>query len=279
MTTWLLLDVSNLAHRIFHAVDSLSYGGEPTEVLFGVFRDMVELQDRYETNHIAFAFDGGIDKRKEIYPNYKGSRFEIINDMTEEQKEARRGLKRQIYRLRTKYLPLAGFKNIFWQEGYEADDVIASVCLESSSRDTEIIIVSSDSDLFQLLSPYVLVYNPLKKKIVTAKSFQDTHGVSPVQWADVKAIAGCRTDNIQGIRGIGDVSASKFISGTLPKGKKFDLIIEDQGECWDRNLKLVRLPFPGTEKFTLVDDEVTNERWNRVMKSLGMRSLMRGKVV
>lgn len=276
MQTWLLLDVSNLAHRAFHALGDLSYDGEPTEVLYGIFRDITELQTLYSTKHCAFAFDGGYDKRVQLFPGYKRSRFVDPIGITPEEREARHNLKRQINQLRTRFLPDIGYQNVFRQEGVEADDVIASVCLGLGKSD-EVIIVSSDSDLLQLLSPRVIIWNPVKKQPVTYKSFTEKWKISPSQWADVKALAGCKTDDVPGIRSIGEITAAKFLSGRLKTDSKSYEYIIACNNVWDRNIKLTRLPIPGTKKFRLVpDDSVTDSSWNEVMDVLGMQSLMKG---
>ena len=276
MSTWLLLDVSNLAHRAFHSMGDLSFQGEPTAVLYGVFRDILQLQELYATSYIAFCFDGGCDRRTRIFPRYKRSRVDANKERSEEEREARRSLRNQIYNLRVKHLPEAGFCNLFYQDGYEADDVIASVCQKSFRKDRTFVIVSNDSDMFQLLSPNVMIYSPIRKKTLTDKWFRDTYKISPSQWADVKAIAGCSSDDVPGIKGIGDILACQFLAGTLRMGRRHLSIIECP-EVWERNIKLTRLPMEGVKEFPLVYDDITTENWNQVMLSLGMKSLMQSQ--
>jgi DNA polymerase-1 len=264
---YLVVDVSNLAYRALYTTGSLSHNGEATGVLYGIFKTISDLDELFCATHILFCFDGGYDKRQEILPEYKRNRKK---ELDEEQKEIRRDLRRQLYRLRTQYLPDAGFNNVFWQEGYEADDIIASVVRNSTE---ETVIVSSDHDLFQLLAPHVTIWNPIKKKAITEKSFTDQWGIGPMSWVDVKALAGCTTDNIPGIPGVGEKTAAKFLSGSLKKGsKKYDSIIA-ANDIWDRNDKLVRLPMEGTESFEVREDKVTTGDWNRMVESLGMKTL------
>ncbi len=268
----LAIDVSNLAHRAFHSIGSLSYDGESTEVLYGVLRTVLELKEMHNISHIAWCFDGGYDKRLEIYSRYKESRAKNRKEMDDEEKTARRSLRRQIYRLRTELLYEAGFRNILWQEGYEADDLIASVCF--NVKKGGIVIVSSDSDLLQLLSPWVIVWNPLKKKPVTAESFVKQWGIGPFQWADVKAIAGCRTDDVPGVAGVAEKTAVKFLTGTLKETTKAFQNIVKSSDLWKRNIQLTRLPFSDVDKFELKDDEVTKGSWNKMAEGLGMKSLI-----
>jgi len=278
MERWLLLDVSNLCHRAFHAHGELSYEGRPTAALYGVFKDIVFLKERFDTDRIAFIFDGGYDKRTQLMPRYKQSRRTPSKEMPPEEKAARSALRRQIYGLRINHLPDMGYRNVFLQEGYEADDVIAKLC-ESHGEDPDkkMIVVSGDSDLLQVIGPRVSVWSPIKKELITAKSFREKWKISPSQWADVKALAGCSSDDIPGIQRIGDITAAKFLAGNLKTtSRAYENIIECNS-VWGRNLKLTKLPIEGTMDFELVDNECTSEKWDAVMRSLGMTSLIKGR--
>lgn len=268
---WLLLDVSALAYKSFYAMGGrMSWDGDPTEVLFGVFREVAGLCDLHSTRKAAFFFDGGYDHRQEIYPGYKSGRRKKHSAMGEEELELRRGLRKQIYHLREKHLPRAGFKNVFFQEGCEADDLIASVC-ELLNKDESAIVVSPDQDLFQLLSRRVVMWNG---KAVTEESFRKKWGIGPSQWADVKAIAGCHTDDLPGIDGVGEKTAIKFLAGTLKPGSKaFDAIVAGS-EVVGRNYRMTKLPGPWTDPVELVEDSIDGEKWDFVVGSLGMKSLL-----
>jgi 5'-3' exonuclease len=211
----------------------------------------------------------------DIFPDYKISRRKKKTEMPQEEREGRSSLAKQLYRLRTRYLTEAGFQNVFWQEGYEADDIIASICHSLLNRydNDEMIIVSTDADFYQLLNPRISIWNPKRKKITNWESFTREWDVSPLLWADAKAIAGCRTDDIPGVDGVGEKTAIKYLKGELSHSSKKYKSIVTRKDIRVFNLKLVRLPFPGVETFDVVDDEVTKESWNKVMESLGMRSL------
>lgn len=241
-----------------------------TGVVYGFLRDIVSLQDQHCTDYIAFAFDRGRSRRELVYPAYKSNRREKVYTSSEE--TAYNELQRQIRSLRREYLPEAGFRNIFSQKGYEADDVLASLC-HNLRRQDEAIIVSADQDLYQLLSPRVSIYNPGKRETITQDSFARKFGVDCAQWPDVKAIAGCVTDCIQGIRGVGVKTAAKFLAGNLkPKSKAFESIVKGD-MIWKQNIKLVRLPYPGTNQFEFQDDEVTRKKWRGLTSRLGMETL------
>lgn len=270
---WLLIDVSNMAYRAMYTTGELSHDGDPTGALYGIFRDVIDFCGLFNTNRIAFCFDGGYDGRLEVFPEYKASRQTKHREMDEFERETRRQLRRQIYRLRNGLLAEAGFRNVFWQEGYEADDVMAWLCQEY--RGNEFVIVCTDQDLWQCLDrDRVTQYNPITKRPITQKSFEEQFGICPSMWAHVKAIAGCDGDGVPGIRGVGEKTAAKYLSGNLKATTKAYQLITPETELIERNLKLVRLPFPGCGPFRLVEDETSGRTWDRVMGSLGMKSLV-----
>jgi len=262
----LLIDVSYLAYRAYYSTGNLSYDFIPTGVTYGVLRDVASLLERFSTNRIAFCFDYGKPNRKLLYPDYKANR----DTGTEEEQKARQMVRKQVKLLREDYLKQIGFKNILYQEGFEADDVIAKVIVDRPKRD--FIIVSSDQDLYQLIGKYVKVYSPKKQELITEESFRKKFGCGPGVWAQVKAMAGCSTDNIKGIPGVGEKTAIKFICGALNKGKTFDKIILGN-KTTRRNISLVTLPYPGIEPFVLLKDSVSPEGWQSLVSRLGFASL------
>lgn len=269
--TWLVLDVNYLAWRAFWSTGNLSYEEQPTGVLFGLFRAVKDLSDRFSTNDLVFCFDHGKNLRLEIDPTYKGNR--VIDQTIEKLIE---NMRKQVNLLKTHTLKWMGYKNVFYQEGYEADDVIASV-VDNSSRKDEVIIVSADTDLFQVITEKNSVYAPREQKIMNLESFKKTYGISPSAWSRVKAIAGCDTDNVKGIKGVGIKTAAKFVArNKLNNGiaEKINQFLLDQQ--YHTNLKLVSLPFHGIDNFTpKIHKPVSDVRWNQMMKEFGMKSLKR----
>lgn len=264
----LLIDVSYLAYRAHYSgAGQLSFELIPTGVTYGVLKEVKFLLDRFETDRIAFCFDYGRPHRQTELPEYKANRLE---GKSENEKQQILAVKQQIHMLRKEYLTQIGFKNIMFQKGYEADDVIAKIIQDRPER--EFIIVSSDHDLYQLLGKYVRVYNPHKKEIITEDTFRQQFNCSPETWKLVKAMAGCSTDNVKGIEGVGEKTAIKYICGQITKGKIFHKIIKGT-PIWRRNIGLVSLPYPGIQPFTLHKDRVTPEGWQGLVKRLGFASL------
>lgn len=254
-------------HRAWHTTGQLASGA-----LYGFFRDIRDLQDLFDADKIVFAFDHGYTYRLELLPTYKQSRREPKVPPTEEEIAARQELSRQIGLLRDKYLPALGYRNVLHQRGYEADDMIAAACIHRPPH-TEMVIVSSDGDLLQLLDGTVYIYNPHQKKLITQKSFVAQWGIDPVMWASVKALAGCSSDDIPGIDGIGETYASRYFAGKLKKESKAYAKIQAGLDVYNRNIQLTRLPAPGVEVPTWKDDDATQARWDAVTEQLGFKSL------
>lgn len=264
---WLLLDVSYLAYRAYFAIGGkLSHGDIATSVVYGVLREVITLQETFNTKRLAFCFDYGKPLRSELHPGYKQSRH---TGKTAAELESILEVKQQIQHLRKDYLGSIGYRNLLFQKGFEADDVIASL---TQSWEAEFVIVSSDHDLYQCLAPNVRIWQPASKTLYTQDTLRKEFGINPEDWVQVKAIAGCKSDDIPGIVGIGEKTAAKYLRGDLKPGKHLAKI-EDGRELWKRNLKLVRLPFKGIPILNLRKDEVTAEGWTSLIDRLGMNSL------
>ncbi len=275
MITYLVLDCNYLCHRHFSAMgQEMSYGGEPTGMLFGFFRNLLELRERFDSTRFIFCFDYGKCLRYQVHASYKAERQARRAKYSPEEKEQHATMQRQLDMLRTEYLPSIGFANVFYQKGYEADDVIASVVLNLKPG-REAIIVTSDHDSYQLLGPRVSVFHPTQKKLITDKSFTKEWGLHPSQWVDVKSMAGCKSDNIPGINGIGEKTAAQFLCGKLKAtSKKFETIVK-ANDVWKENFELVRLPYPNCNKFPIYKDEPdVRTNWRKFAKSLGMHTLL-----
>lgn len=270
MSTWLVLDANNLCWKSFFVMGDLSHKGAATGVIFGFLRDIQILQREYGTTHTVFAFDYGRSKRYDLYPGYKATREVKRLQLTRAEREAQEELRRQIDDLRSELLFEIGYRNIFYQDGYEADDIIASVCKNLPEGD-EAIVVSTDKDLLQLINKRVKVHT--SKGLLDKRTFVARWGVPPSLWADVKAMAGCPTDDITGIAGVGEKTAAKFLAGELKRGTKTYEKCERGSTIWQRNLEVVKLPLPGVKQFRLREDRLSRDGWKNVVKRLGFKSL------
>lgn len=268
--TWLVLDCNYLCHRAFHSVGQLSEG-----VIFGFLHAVVSAQQLHQTHRTVFCFDYGHGKRYNMLNGYKSSRKKKYKDWTRSERTERQKLNLQIEQLRAYLLRRIGWRNVLFQEGYEADDLIASVCLHSIKAKDKAIIVSSDTDLYQLLSGNVHLWNPHKSQAFTLASFRTKYGIEPGRWAEVKALAGCNTDDVPGIPGVGEKTAAKWVAGKLKVGSKaFEKVLLGVAEATERNLPIVRLPLQGTNTFRLKKDRITISKWREHCLQLGMHSLI-----
>lgn len=277
MTTWLLIDGDYLCHRAYHAMgNSLFHEDVQTGVVFGFLRDILKLQNIHYTEKIVFAFDDGDSLRKKLLPSYKGNR----KPRTSEEAEHRNEVHRQIELLKREYLPALGFNNVFFAKGYEADDIIASICKHSlkTGMSEEAIIVSADKDLYQLLDENVMMWSVSKNSMMIDTLFATQWGIHPSAWATVKAIAGCNTDCVPGVKGVAEKTAVKFLRGELKRDSAIRKAIceaKDNGQV-EKNIPLVTLPFKNCPRYKLIADSCTDEKWNKLTRKLGMKSLMKG---
>jgi len=270
--TWILLDVACLAYRAFYTTGGLAYGGEGTGVAYGVLRDILNLRSLFATGLFAFAFDSPASLRRDRYADYKADRKK--RGTLPEAAGQLAKLRSQVSDLRIHHLPALGYRNLYYQDGYEADDLLAAAVAALPSGD-HAVIVTTDTDLYQLLSVQVVIWNPLKKEEITEQNFTDYYGVPPRAWVDVLAIAGCPTDNVTGVRNVGPRRAADYVAGRLsPSSAAYRRIVVEYGR-WSQNYPLVRLPYPGTLPVVLVDDRegITSDKWDLVFQRLGIRSL------
>lgn len=273
MSTWLVFDCNYMCHRAFYTTGKLTHNDIITGVIYGFLRDVMNLKNELDGDNLVFCFDSKSNLRKEMYPAYKANRNK---NLTEEEQLAKAELHRQIKLLRTEYLDYVGFKNIFCKKGYEADDLVASVCFDMKKED-EAIIISDDHDLYQLFRSNVNIYSPKRKRILTRKWFANEWNMHPSRWTEVKALAGCNSDNIAGIKGIGEATAAKWVRGELQTGsKKYESILKGM-DILKTNLPLVTLPFKDTPSFELAEDQFKRKRWNKLMDAVGMKTMKRPK--
>lgn len=263
--TWLLVDANNLMHRMFWAMGQLELGAT-----YGFLKEVLNLQEQHGTKHIVFAFDSRESVRKSLYPAYKSNRNK---ERTEEDHERSINLRNEMVSLKSSILQEIGFSNILQQRGYEADDILASVVQYSLRVQDSAIICSSDQDLYQLIEgDRTTIWK--NGNLYQENHFGREYGIHPCQWHVVKAMAGCVSDCVEGVRGVGEKTACKYLLGKLPATHKAYQNIEASKELILKNQKLVKLPYPGTNKFTLYRDEVSISSWKKVLTKLGMKSLL-----
>jgi len=271
---WLILDCNFLCHKAFHALKhlNLSHKDIPTGVIFGFMKELNSLSELHQCGNFVFCFDEGFNLRENVLPTYKEKRRDKVLELTEEEQKSKKEFYKQVTKLRDKYLPLAGFRNIFHQDGYEGDDIMASVA-ENLPKGDLATIVTSDQDLFQCITKRVDFYDPSKRQLLTKERFKFLYGICPSKWGMVKSIGGCSTDEVPGVKGVGEPTAIKYLKGNLPNHYKvFEAIESKKGsKIIARNKKIVVLPMKGTKKYKPKKEKVP-PNWSAVAAKLGFQT-------
>lgn len=268
----LIIDLHYIAWRAYHTTGSLSSNGKPTGVIYGVLRDLHSLMEMFPDPVIVIAADSKTSLRKKLFPGYKLRPEE--KDPIE--RRARKEAVEQILLLKRQILPALGFRNLFEFDGYEADDIMAELVLRKAHREPP-VIVTGDEDMFQLLY-HCDMYIPAKTQHYTFEDFLVEYpGMKPDQWSTYKALAGCSSDTVPGVVGVGPKTATQSILGTLPSGKKKDAIAQAEKDgTLALMLKLVTLPFPGLPEMKLRPFRFNQEAFDSVCEEYEFKSLRRG---
>ncbi|MEU6170745.1 DNA polymerase I [Streptantibioticus parmotrematis] len=203
----LLLDGHSLAYRAFYALPVENFNtatGQPTNAIYG-FTSMLSntLRDEAPT-HLAVAFDVSRKTwRFDEYPEYKATRsatpdefrsqVELIGELLDTMRVPR-----------------------FAIEGFEADDIIATLATQAEAAGFEVLIVTGDRDAFQLVTEHVTVLYPTKGVSeltrYTPEKVEERYGLTPAQYPDFAALRGDPSDNLPGIPGVGEKTAAKWIT-------------------------------------------------------------------
>ena len=206
-----LIDGHALAYRTFFALTSGAAGGrwqtssgEPTAGIYGFATVLMRLLENDRPDYIAVAFDTGKTFRDELFPEYKATRAKMPED-----------LRPQIERIRQ----MVDAFNIprLEMEGFEADDVLGSIAKQAAAQGLGVKIITGDRDLLQLDGDHIMVNLPEGGKLADARDFvtdddvRSKFGVPARLVVDYKALVGDTSDNIPGVRGVGEKTAETLI--------------------------------------------------------------------
>lgn len=195
-----LVDGSGYIFRAYYAVQPLSTSkGLPTNALIGFTRMLAKLLRDVHADHIAVMFDTSAKTfRHELYDGYKANRGECPEDLVPQMPYFR------------KIVEAMGIRH-FEKEGFEADDIIATLTRTFSSQEREVVIVSGDKDLTQLVDERTVVWDAMRDVRFTPELVKEKFGVEPKQVLDFLALCGDSSDNIPGVKGVGPKSAQRLI--------------------------------------------------------------------
>ena len=213
MKRLVLVDGHALLYRAYHAIPPLTtQKGELVNAVFGFTNILLKVVADLKPSHLAVCFDRPVPTfRHKEYPQYQAQRPAMpkeLKDQIEKVKEV----------VETFVIP------IYEKDGYEADDVIGTLALQASRAENadkkritqmEVVIVTGDRDIFQLITDKVMVYAPKRglsnPEVFDKKKFRKKYGFEPSQLVDFKALAGDASDNYPGVTGIGPKTATNLI--------------------------------------------------------------------
>jgi DNA polymerase-1 len=196
-----LVDGSAYIFRAFFAIPPTlkNSAGLPTNAIFGFTNILLKFLKQYQPEYVAVALDAGRETfRNEMFAGYKGNRPEAPADLIPQFPYFRKVL--DALNLPSLELP-----------GYEADDIIATLCERFSGQGCELVVVSSDKDLMQLVTNGVKLLDSAKDRWIGKDEVNEKFGVAPEQVIEVMGLMGDAVDNIPGVKGIGEKTASALI--------------------------------------------------------------------
>ncbi len=237
-----VIDAFNLIFQVYHAIpkDMMGPDAKPTNAIFGIFRDLLNMARDRKPDYLAAAFDGpGRVFRSDIYEDYKANRTEMPVDLVPQIPVIRRVF--EGFRVPVLTLP-----------EMEADDIIATLARRAEERGLDVFIVTADKDARQLISEQIRILNLRKNKIIDAAELEKEWGIRPDQVVDFLSLTGDAVDNVPGVPGIGEGFATTFLKqfGTLDallanvnqvKGPKKQQSLRDHAETARRARRLVSL--------------------------------------
>jgi DNA polymerase-1 len=262
----LLLDGHSLAYRAFFALPVENFStttGQHTNAVYGFTSMLINVLRDEQPTHVAVAFDLSRQTfRTEQYAEYKAGRA-----TTPDEFKGQVSLLHEVLdALRIRYVEL---------DGYEADDIIATLACQARDQGMEVLICSGDRDTFQLVSDEVTVLYPIRGvselSRMTPDAVEAKYGVPPTRYSDLAALVGETSDNLPGVPGVGPKTAAKWISqhGDLTgivagvdqiKGKAGESLREHLDQVL-RNRRLNQLVLDAPVGVTV--DELARAQWDR----------------
>ena len=210
--TLYLVDGYALIYRAFFAMIArplTTRRGENTSAAWGVTNFLLRLFERRRPDYLAWVHDMGESFRHQAYPGYKATREKLTREL---QQDFDRSVERIVQILDAFHLPLIG------AEGYEADDVIGTMATAAAAGGLQVVIVSGDKDFYQLIGPGIALLNPgrggpagVEEHWVDQSNASERLGVPPERVVDYLALVGDTSDNVPGVKGVGEKTALELL--------------------------------------------------------------------
>lgn len=262
----LIIDFNNVLFTSYYGQKLINQHGYNVNAVKGFFTKLKNLKDIFDPDFIVFARDLSRVKtfRRKLFPDYKAQRKPMDPDIFSQMK-----MTQQI-------VALLGF-SIISHELYEADDIIGMISRFGEEHEMDSIIISSDRDMYQLITDHTFVMSPRNSDLIDKNYLQEHYQLTPDQWIELKILQGDRSDNIPGIPGIGEVTALQLMQqyGSIQNiyqsmdqlKPKIQSLLTKYQDTLDLTRKLVTIE----TDYTLIDlkeemlyrhDVFTNEVWD-----------------
>lgn len=233
MNKVLLIDGNNILHRAYHGLPLLkTEDGRYTNAVYGFLKMMEKILEQETPDYIGICFDKGKNTfRHREYPAYKAQRKPTDLELVEQ------------FSLIREVLLLNGYLCLESDE-FEADDIMGTLATKAAAEGKEAVIFSGDRDLLQVLGDHITVVSGKKKLTdlvkVTAADFKEKYGLEPIRLVDMKGLMGDSSDNIPGVKGVGEKTAVKLLTqygslenlyehiDELPKNKTHEKLVNDK---------------------------------------------------
>ena len=201
-----LIDGHSILNRAYFGIPDLTNAeGLHTNAVYGFLNIMFKILEEEQPDYLTVAFDLSVPTfRHKMFDAYKGTRKPMAQEL------------RQQVPLMKEMLEAMGV-TVVTKEGYEADDILGTIAKQSEKEGVEVAVVSGDRDLLQLASDHIKIRIPKTKRTGTeiedylATDVVEKYQVTPLQFIDVKALMGDTADNIPGVPGIGEKTATSLI--------------------------------------------------------------------
>ena len=233
----LLIDGNNILHRAYHGLPLLKTSdGRYTNAVFGFLKMLHKMESDEKADYIAICFDKGKNTfRHRKFADYKAQRKPADPELAEQ------------FPLIREVLGLNGYLCLESDE-YEADDILGTLAKKAASEGMDAVIFSGDKDLLQVLGDHITVVSGKKQltdfMVNTEDTFREKYGIAPIRLIDLKGLMGDTSDNIPGVRGVGEKTALKYLTAyeslenfydhidDLPKNKTREKLEEDRDNAF-----------------------------------------------
>lgn len=248
-----------------------------TAIMASIFERLSHPASMFNTRNLVFAWESETSLRKQLFPGYKEGRTKPPEILEQES-----------FWLKIQYeiLPALGFANNISIDGYEGDDIIAKLCEDKVPT----VIFSEDGDMYQCLKDTVIIMSIRvhggmeakdirKPRVMDAAKFESLFGVKASKWADVKSIAGCGTDRVPGVPGIGEGKAIKLVNGD-PLLKKNGtrsasrVMYDNSQDVVALTRRLVTLPFEGCPDIELKQNTYSLDKLTAICAQFKLHAIL-----